>query len=317
MPAPNPPRPRILILLATHDGAEFLAQQLDSVLAQEDVDVEVVVSDDASTDATAEVLDGYSRDDRVRRLAPGRFGSAAANFFRLVRDCPAEGFDAVGFCDQDDVWVPHKLRRHYELLSLPDGLDGLGPYAAVSSNVTSFEADGTRRLIVKNQVQRLCDYAFESGGPGSTFLLRPEAYALVRERLADPASAASATDDHDWLVYALVRASGRRWFIDGESTVDYRQHGANVLGANEGLNANLARLRRIADGSHRAAVRGIVAAAREVASADEAARLDWLAARVSERGPLARLRLARRVGDLRRRRRDRIALAGTLLAGLW
>lgn len=317
MPVPSASAPRILILLAAHNGAEFIAEQLDSVLAQEGVDVEVVVSDDASTDGTDAVLDGYADDPRVRRLPPGRFGSAAANFFRLVRECDAEGFDAVGFCDQDDVWVPHKLRRHWELLSLPNGLDGRGGYDAVSSNVTAFDAAGERRLIVKNQLQRACDYAFESGGPGSTFLMRPSTYRLLRERLLDPGSAASSTRAHDWLAYALVRAAGGRWFIDGESTVDYRQHDVNVLGANEGLRSNLRRLQQIANGAHRADARRIVAAAREVAAPDEAARLEWLAARIDERGPLSRLRLARRVGDFRRRRRDQLALAGTLLAGLW
>ena len=312
-----PPLPRILILLTTHNGAEFVAAQLDSVLAQEGVEVEVVISDDASADATPEVLDGYRGDARVRRLEPGRFGSAAANFSRLVRECPGEGFDAVAFCDQDDIWVPWKLRRHYELLISPRGVDGGGPYAAVSSNVEAFDPDGRRRLIMKNQPQRECDYAFESGGPGSTFLMRPETYDLVRERLLDPDSAAASVRSHDWLVYALVRASGRRWFIDGEPTVEYRQHDRNELGANEGWRSHLGRIRAVADGRYREDVRRVVTAAAEVAADDQAERLAWIA-RIAERPtPLARLRLARMAPRLRRRRRDQLALAAMVAAGLW
>ena len=310
-------RPRILVLLATHNGADYLAEQLDSVLGQQDVEVRVVVSDDASSDATMQVLGGYAADERVEVLEPGRFGSAAANFFRLVRHCDATGFNAVAFCDQDDIWVPHKLRRHYELLELAHGLDGAGPYAAVSSNVTAFDAVGNRRLIVKNQQQRACDYAFESGGPGSTFLLRPEAYVLVRDRLRRPDSAASAAKDHDWLIYALVRASGGRWCIDSEATVDYRQHDANALGANEGWRQNLRRFRQIADRTHRRDTQRIVAAAQEVATPQQAPRLEWLAARITRNDVFSRLRLARRAPELRRRRRDQLALAATVALGIW
>lgn len=318
MPATPHTRPRILVLLTTHNGAEFIDEQLGSVLAQDGVDVTVVVSDDNSTDKTREILaQRASTDSRLRVLDPGVFGSAAANFFRLIRDVDAAGFDAISLCDQDDVWESWKLRRHYELLTRPQGVDGRGPLQAVSSNVTAFDAEGNEVLIAKNQPQQLADYAFESGGPGSTFLLKPTAYDLVRSRLLVPDGAASQVRSHDWMIYALVRASGGRWFVDGDSSVRYRQHSENLLGANEGWRQNWRRLRQIADKSHRHDARLIIAAAREVASGATAERLDWLANAVSRTDPATRIRLARRGRQLRRRRRDQLALAVTIVAGIW
>lgn len=316
---PQPPsRPRILVLLATHNGAEFLDEQLDSVLGQDAVDVTIVVSDDNSSDSTRQVLERRrAADPRIHCLEPGVFGSAAANFFRLVRDVDVAGFDAVALSDQDDIWENWKLHRHLQLLRRPQGVDGRGPLQAVSSNVTAFDDAGHEVLVVKNQPQHLADYAFESGGPGSTFLLTPEAYQLVRTQLRIPGGAASAARSHDWLVYALVRASGGRWFIDGQSSVRYRQHADNLLGANEGWRQNWRRLRQIINRTHRHDARLIIDAAREVASGEVAARLDWLARAVA-RGDLAsRLRLARRTRQLRRRRRDQLALALTIACGLW
>ncbi|WP_087007568.1 glycosyltransferase [Gulosibacter sp. 10] len=309
--------PRILVLLATHNGEQFLAEQLDSVLNQRGVEVSVVVSDDASTDGTLAALDRYRGDGRVRVLEPGEFGSSAANFFRLVREVPAEEYDAIGFCDQDDIWMPWKLQRHYELLSLSNGLDGRGPYAGVSSNVTAVQPDGTRQIVVKNQLQRQCDYAFESGGPGSTFLLRPEAYEFVREQLLVQNGPASLANSHDWLFYALVRAHGWRWFIDGESSVDYRQHGRNELGANEGLQQNWRRLRGIVAGTHHQDALRIILACRPVAAGRTSAQLEWLYERVAACNFTSRLRLVRHMHRFRRRRRDQLALAATLVTGLW
>lgn len=310
--------PRILVLLATHNGAEFLDEQLDSILAQDGVEVEVLASDDASQDATPAILRHRSEGDvRVTVLPGGRFGSAAANFFRLIRDADADGFDAVALSDQDDIWRPGKLERHAHLLLADRGIDGGLPYDAVSSNVVAFDTTGHRRLIQKNQPQQEADFAFESGGPGSTFLLRPHAFRLVQSRLRDPDSAACRARSHDWLIYALVRAAGGRWFIDGDATVEYRQHEANELGANEGVRQNLRRLQQIASRRHRDDVRAIIAAASEVATPSERERLELLAELTRRTDPVARMRLARLAPRLRRRRRDRLALAATILAGLW
>ncbi|WP_201517518.1 glycosyltransferase [Gulosibacter hominis] len=320
--SPSPPgdgdRPRILVLLATHNGQEFLDEQLNSVLSQADVDVTVLVSDDASTDQTIPMLAQRAEtDSRVALLEPGQFGSAAKNFARLIRDADPTGFDAVALCDQDDIWRPGKLRRHFDILSAPRGLDGLGSYSAVSSNVTAFAPDGTRQLIVKNQTQQLADYAFESGGPGSTFLIRPEAFRLVQQQLRNPQSSANTARSHDWLIYALIRANGGRWFIDGEPTVEYRQHEDNVLGANEGWRQHLRRLAVIREGTYRADVANVVVAALEVADAKHSARLHWIATQIETNSLRSRLRLARRARHLRRRRRDQLVLAATIALGIW
>lgn len=315
-PLPAASLPRILVLLATHNGARYLPEQLDSVLNQRGVDVHVLISDDNSSDATPSLLESYAVDARVEVLPQGRFGSAAKNFYRLILDADAAGFDAIGFCDQDDLWHLDKLQRHFDLLELPRGLDGRGPYSAVSSNVVSFDERGNRKLIRKSQPQRLLDFAFEAGGPGSTILLRPEAFDRIRNELRRPDGIAISANAHDWLMYALVRASGARWHIDDEPTVEYRQHDENVLGANEGLSQHLRRLRAISDGTYRADVLHIIRAARMVASGKNAARLSWVEDLLTQNTLRARARLARRSGEFRRRTRDQLVLAATLLCGL-
>lgn len=310
--------PRIVVLMATHNGAAFVEEQLNSVLDQIDVDVRVIVSDDNSEDSTLSLIQQRAADDdRVSVLAQGAFGSAAANFYRLIREANVDDADAIAFCDQDDTWEPWKLRRHFDLLTSPAGIDGEGPYNAVSSNVAAVDADGHCQLIVKNQRQRANDYAFESGGPGSTFLLHPKMFEFIREQINDASGPASQVSAHDWCVYALVRAHGERWFIDAEPSVRYRQHEDNVLGANEGLKQHLARLQQIANGSHRHDAQRVLAACIPIASRDERARLEQLYEWTVRTDPVSRIRLARQVRHLRRRRRDQLALAATVLLGLW
>ncbi|KAB1659469.1 glycosyltransferase [Pseudoclavibacter chungangensis] len=311
MPQGRTPSPRIAVLLATHDGERFLAEQLASILDQRGAELTVFVSDDASRDGTLAILERFAADDpRVRILPPGTFGAAAPNFYRLLRDVDLTPFDYVGFADQDDLWAPTKLSRHIELLR-EHRADG------VSSNVTAFHADGTRVLVRKDYPQRLADYAFETPGPGSTYLVTRRLAEMTKRQLTDPNSPADRAEAHDWLVYALARAAGLTWVIDPESTVEYRQHDANAVGANTGVSQALKRVRLMARGWHRGQVLLTVDACIRVASPEELPRLQWLHEMLEPRTPLSSVRLARRAGQYRRRPRDRAVIGAFMLLGLW
>ena len=65
--------------------------------------------------------------------------------------------------------------------------------------------------------------------------MTPWLVSKVREQLLDAHSPAKNVALHDWLTYAVCRAHGKRWVIDDKSSVKYRQHGNNVVGANVGF----------------------------------------------------------------------------------
>ncbi len=86
----------VLILMATHNGGSFLAEQLDSIAAQSHADWRLMVSDDASSDNTPAVLQAF-RDARPAgqvTLVSGPGRGAAANFRSLIRQANRE--DVIG-----------------------------------------------------------------------------------------------------------------------------------------------------------------------------------------------------------------------------
>ena len=301
--------PRITVLLATYNGRRWLPEQLDSILGQQGVEVRVVALDDGSTDGTAEWLaERADADDRITVLPHlGPSGSAAANFFRLLRLAGVDGADYISLADQDDVWVPDKLARHAALLRE-------GAYDAISSDITSFTASGVRTLIRKSFPQRQFDYLTESPGPGSTFLMTPRLVALVREVLeADPRAGTAAY--HDSLIYAIARARGWGWHIDSVSTVDYRQHDANVMGSNVGAGSALSRFNLVRTKWHRGQAVLHATVGLQLAPDEIRPGLERMLALMTSSSPAARLRLAAAAGSLRRRPRDRFII-GVLIA-LW
>lgn len=272
----------------------------------------VVVSDDGSSDGTLEWLQGQAAADPRITLLPSKTptGSAAANFYRLILEAELDDRELIALSDQDDIWHAGKLAGQAKELSL-QGLDG------VSADVLAFDEAGHKTLIRKSYPQRRFDYLLESPGPGSTFLMTPRLVERVRTLLRDPSSAARAVDYHDWLIYAVARASGWSWQIQDIPQLDYRQHATNSMGANSGLRPGINRLRLISRHWHRQQAHRLSLVALSVA--DDLQRASLIEMELLLRGGSLRRRwaLVSLAGQLRRRRRDQWIIGVLLAIGLW
>lgn len=236
---------KVAVFLATYNGDNWIREQLNSILLQSSVEVSIFVSDDFSCDVTLEKLKEFSKNDARVILLPRseRMGSAGKNFYRLICNIDFSGFDFIAFSDQDDIWNQDKLISHIHILEKTGA-------EAVSSNVIAFWPQGKQKLINKSQPQKQYDFLFESAGPGCTFLMTPWLVNKVKDQLLNNKVAKEVTM-HDWLTYAVCRAYGKRWIIDSTPSMYYRQHQHNVIGANSGLSAIWARLKKINDGWYR------------------------------------------------------------------
>lgn len=218
-----------------------MPEQIDSVLNQVGVDVTLFISVDVSTDNSLRLCTQVAdENNNVEVMEYGRrYGSAAKNFSRLIAEVDVTNGEFVAFCDQDDIWDPGKLSRSVRTM-FDRGC------VAISSDVTAFWTDGRRRRIVKSQPQRRYDYVLEAAGPGSTYVAAEPTFSAYKRWLSDRLS--EELPPHDWLFYAYCRIYDHKWFIMPESTVLYRQHAGNFLGANVGFEGRLARITSIATG---------------------------------------------------------------------
>jgi len=240
--------PHVRVLLATYNGEAWLDRQLQTIVSQAGVRVSIIASDDASTDATPEILRRWSGQADLQVLPPlgRRMGTANRNFMRLIAEAPLGDADFVALADQDDVWKPAKLAR---------AIDCLGSHAAAaySSSVTAFWPDGSERHVHKSHAQRSHDYLFGSPGPGCTYVLRRDVHESLRALVQQRFELMQRVWVHDWLIYAFVRSRSLAWFIDDESHMLYRQHSSNEFGVNSGWQAALKRWQHVRSGVYRAA----------------------------------------------------------------
>jgi glycosyltransferase involved in cell wall biosynthesis len=113
--------------MPVRDGAAYLAASIDSVLGQDFENFELVVVDDGSTDATADILHRYAaRDSRVVILRQEREGLVAA----LNRGLAAAKAPLIARLDADDIALPVRLALQFEAMRNDSALGLLGGQAA-------------------------------------------------------------------------------------------------------------------------------------------------------------------------------------------
>jgi glycosyltransferase involved in cell wall biosynthesis len=208
---PSPAPPRISVALCAFNGAHWLPEQLDSVLAQEGVSLEIVALDDASTDGSLELLRSRAAEDpRIRVFANERNLGHVKSFERCMGLC--EGA-LIAPCDQDDVWHPRKLA----IL-----LDALGEADLAYCDSEYIDASG--RPIGRRVSQDLkwmhsgndpLRYVFQNTVSGHAALLRREVF--------DGALPFPPALYHDWWL-ALRAAAGRGVVYVDQPLVQFRRH---------------------------------------------------------------------------------------------
>jgi glycosyltransferase involved in cell wall biosynthesis len=107
------------VILPVYNGERFLAEAIDSVLAQTRPELELLAIDDGSTDASADILaDFAARDPRVIVMTQANAGVTAA---RNAGIAGSRG-NYIAFLDQDDRWTPDALALHLAALAANPGL---------------------------------------------------------------------------------------------------------------------------------------------------------------------------------------------------
>ena len=96
----------LTVCIATYNGEKYIRQQLNSVLIQLGENDEVIISDDSSSDATVEIVRSFN-DSRIKLLVDNKFSSPVRNFENALKYATG---DYIFLCDQDDIWLPDKVK---------------------------------------------------------------------------------------------------------------------------------------------------------------------------------------------------------------
>ncbi len=235
--------PAVAVLLALHNGARFLGDQLTSYAAQQDVDWRLIVSDDGSTDTGLQMIADFAatHPDRNIMTHDGPQRGLAANFLHLI-GLAGKDVSFAALSDQDDVWLPEKLARATaRLADIAAGQPGL-----YCSRTALCDA-GLAPLGHSPHFKRPPSFRnalIQNIAGGNTMVLNRAALDLAQAAAAE----AGQVVVHDWWLYQLITGAGGTVVYDDAPSLLYRQHSGNQIGANTSLRARLRRARMVAGG---------------------------------------------------------------------
>ena len=246
------PLPNIAILLTVYNGIAWIEDQIESILTQSEVKIDLYISVDLSTDGSYEKCLELTKEKRNVKILPygDRFGGAALNFFRLIRDVDFRDYDFISLADHDDVWLPNKLIHAVKTIKSKN-------VCALSSDVTAFFHDSQEAVIKKSYPQKKFDYYFESAGPGCTYVIKTKPMLQFKKFMILNFRKVRNITFHDWLIYAYFRENSISWYIDNKSLIRYRNHQFNTIGANFGVKAYFKRYSMIKSGWYKEQVENI------------------------------------------------------------
>ena len=208
--------PIVSVIIPVYNGERYLAETIESVIAQTEVNWEIIAVNDGSTDISQTILEGYAKKipDRIRVIAVENRGVSRA---RNTAVAAARG-TYVAFLDQDDLWAPRKLERQVEMFSRDKNLGISFTNVMFIDEKGSVHRENVLKFGLKHRGNVFEYLIFENFIGISSVMLKKELY--VKTGGFDPRF--FIAEDYDFLLKVTHESSVD--YID-EPLLLYREHG--------------------------------------------------------------------------------------------
>lgn len=208
-------QPQVSVIIPTYNCEQYLAEAINSVLAQTYQNFEIIVVDDGSTDQTAKLLQSYG--NRIRAIHQQNQGVALARNHGIQQ---AQG-EWIAFLDADDIFLPNKLAAQ---IALADEFPDLG---IIHSGWHRVDAQGNWLLTVEpwRQVPELTLESWLRWKPVLPSAMLFRHCWLKQAEGFDPRF--PPAEDTDLVLRLALMGCRAKWLP--QVTVNYRQHGSSAM----------------------------------------------------------------------------------------
>lgn len=215
---------KINVLMSTYNGEKYLKEQIESVLAQEDVEVVLTVRDDGSQDSTIHILEEYQSTSSITWYKGVNLG-AKYSFLDLVKK--SGEYDYYAFCDQDDIWHPRKLISALNKIEKYSQEIPLLYYSETTQ--VDERLNRIHKQFISGKPYSFGQILIKNHASGCTMVFNNALCKLIK---MPELSMLRNIPYHDHWIYLVCLSCGGEVIYDAKSYIYYRQHKNNVIGSN-------------------------------------------------------------------------------------
>lgn len=220
----------IAILMATYNGEKYLEEQIDSIINQTYKEWKLYFRDDGSSDRTLQIINKYCRkypDQLFVIENDSNCHSASKNFMKMLEYFKdSNEFEYFMFSDQDDVWKSDKIEKTVSIAKEKSENMPILVHTdleVVDSELKTLSTSFINYRNLNANIKDLSHLLIQNNVTGCTMLFNRKLVQKIHFKSASIAM-------HDWWLTLIAIVFGKIEFLN-ESTICYRQHGNNVVGA--------------------------------------------------------------------------------------
>lgn len=206
------------VLLATHNGEAYLEDLLVSIRNQKNVNINLIISDDNSTDTTLEILNRFEKSFSNFRIYSGPNKGPTENFRFLIQKSTS---NYIALCDQDDLWLPEHLSNSIKRLKDLDETKPLLSFSAVSEfRKGKIRKTWPRKILEPISIENALT---ENLARGCTLVFNKNLADIFEKN-------ENMIYMHDWYLFILALSCGSISFTE-KPEILYRLHQNNYVGS--------------------------------------------------------------------------------------
>lgn len=237
---------KIAILLATYNGKQYIGEQIESLINQTFQDWHLYIHDDESSDGTRQILAEYKETypDKISIIDGRATGGAKKNFFYLLEQVESSMYV---FCDQDDVWLPHKIEMEIDAFGKTDIVDipalVFTDLKIVDANLKIRAESLWKYYHLNTENIRMESLILQNVITGCTMLINRK----MRDMMVSYQEIDNVPMHDKWA--AMIALQFGKVIRVNEQTILYRQHEYNAVGAKKsfGVYYMVSKLRKLGE----------------------------------------------------------------------
>ena len=217
--------PKIDVLMTTYNGEKYLKEQIESILNQTYKNINLIISDDCSTDNTRDILKEYQDIENIKIYYQDKNLGYVANFEFLLKHVES---DIYMLSDQDDVWMPNKIEETFKKLEGDNADLVFTDLEVVNQNLELINKSFNKSMNKEHKIKKtLGTNQFEylyNNITGCTIMSKKK---WIDEILPIPKGSKYVI--HDSWIGLIISLNGKISYLD-KPTIKYRQHSENQVG---------------------------------------------------------------------------------------